>query len=65
MLVPLRLFAVTLVVVASLVATGCGGDDEDEGAPAGGTAADTAAAEAASFDLKIPKPGVDVVGSDA
>ncbi len=53
MLVPLRLFAVTLVVVASLVAAGCGGDDEEEGAPAGGTAADTAAAEAASFDLKI------------
>jgi ABC-type branched-subunit amino acid transport system substrate-binding protein len=53
MLVPLRLFAVTLVVVASLVAAGCGDDDEEEGAPAGGTAADTAAAEAASFDLKI------------
>ena len=53
MLVPLRLFAVTLVVVVSLVAAGCGGDDEEEGAPAGGTAADTAAAEAASFDLKI------------
>ena len=53
MLVPLRLFAVTLVVVASLVASGCGGDDEEEGAPAGGTGADTAAAEAASFDLKI------------
>jgi ABC-type branched-subunit amino acid transport system substrate-binding protein len=53
MLVPLRLFALTLVVVASLVASGCGGDDEEEGAPGGGTAADTAAAEAASFDLKI------------
>ena len=53
MLVPLRLFAVTLVVVVSLVAASCGGDDEEEGAPAGGTAADTAAAEAAAFDLKI------------
>jgi ABC-type branched-subunit amino acid transport system substrate-binding protein len=53
MLVPLRPFALTLVVVASLVAAGCGDDDEEEGAPAGGTAADTAAAEAASFDLKI------------
>jgi branched-chain amino acid transport system substrate-binding protein len=53
MLVPLRLFALTLVVFASLVAAGCGGDDEEEGAPAGGTAADTAAAEAAAFDLKI------------
>lgn len=54
MLAPLRLFALTLVLVVSLAAAGCGGDD-DEAAPGGDTSAGTATggAEAPSFDLKI------------
>jgi ABC-type branched-subunit amino acid transport system substrate-binding protein len=55
MLALVRLFAVVLVVLGSLAAAGCGGDDDEEATPTEEATAETetAAAEAPSFDLRI------------